>query len=182
MTRVIAGSAKGMTLKAPKGTVTRPTSDRVKESLFSIIGARVEGARVLDLFAGTGGLGIEALSRGARSAIFVEKDRAAIQCIRDNLTKTKLDDRSIVIRSGRLPDRNRLGDEPLDIIFADPPYEQHFVARLLKWAEVEPPLRPGSLFVIEHSNKEEMPSDLKKFLVDQERIYGQTRLTFLVAK
>ena len=119
--RVIAGSAKGRRLvDVPEGV--RPVSDRVREGLFSSLGDRVEGAHVLDLYAGTGALGIEALSRGAADAMFVDRDRRSVAAIRQNLARTGFEDRARVVRDEAV--RALEGSEgPLDLVFVDPPYE-----------------------------------------------------------
>lgn len=122
--RVISGQAKGHPLKAVPGSNTRPTTDKVKESLFSIIGPYFDGERVLDLFAGTGGLGIEALSRGADSAVFIDSHTPSIEVIRLNLASTKLSERAEVYRNDArraLKLLERAG-KPFDLIFLDPPY------------------------------------------------------------
>ena len=124
--RVITGSARGMTLKTLDGISTRPTTDRIKETLFNVIQSDIAGSRVLDLFAGSGALGIEALSRGAEKAVFVDKSSEAVSCISRNLRKTRFDgaDRSLVLQCEfdravmRLSDRK----ESFDLIFIDPPY------------------------------------------------------------
>lgn len=122
--RVIAGKAKGRQLAAPRGRITRPTSDRVREALFSILGARVPGSRVLDLYAGTGALGIEALSRGAAHATFVDRDARAVAVIRMNLANCGLAHDATVVRAdvrAALRDLARRG-ETFDLVFFDPPY------------------------------------------------------------
>jgi 16S rRNA (guanine966-N2)-methyltransferase len=120
--RVIAGSAKGTRLARPPGGV-RPVADRVREGLFSSLGDLVAGARVLDLFAGTGALGIEALSRGASEAVFVDESPRALATTRENLRRTGFRDRAVVIRSEVGRALNRLGDRGFDLVFLDPPYE-----------------------------------------------------------
>lgn len=179
MTRVIAGAAGGIRLTTPKGLHTRPTSDRVKESLFAILGARVHGAVVLDVFAGSGALGIEALSRGAKRAYFIENDRRARACIAENLVKTRFGERAVLVAAKGLPSRRQLGAERFDLVFADPPYDVGYVARALRWLEREVDLADEALIVVERSRKEEIPADLKKFLVIREETYGQTALSFL---
>jgi 16S rRNA (guanine966-N2)-methyltransferase len=122
--RVIAGEAKGRRLTGIRRSAIRPTSDRVREALFSTLGAAVPGAAVLDLYAGSGALGIEALSRGAASAVFVDSDREAVDAIRANLSLTRMDDRATVVRTsvGGFLAAGRHG--PFDIVFLDPPYAQ----------------------------------------------------------
>ena len=122
--RVITGSRRSIPLITIDGLDTRPTTDRIKETLFNILQSDIEDARFLDLFAGSGQIGIEALSRGASYAVFVEQNRKCIECIQQNLTKTKFLDESKVIASS-MPDclKTLRNDEPFDIIFMDPPYQ-----------------------------------------------------------
>ena len=131
--RVIAGSAKSLPLRTVRGSSTRPTTDRIKETLFNIIAPRISGCRFLDLFSGSGGIGIEALSRGAEMAVFVETDRAALQVIRQNLQFTRLADRARVL--GMEAVRAVLsmnGEAPFDVIFMDPPYEHDLERKILE--------------------------------------------------
>ena len=121
--RVITGTARGRRLVTPAGLATRPTSEMAKEAIFSIIQFEVEGSMVLDLFAGSGQLGIEALSRGAKEAVFVENNRAAVRCIQDNLKFTHLEQQATVLPFDVLAALARLeGQRPFQIIFMDPPY------------------------------------------------------------
>ena len=129
--RVITGKARGISLKTPSGMATRPTADRVKEALFSIIQFQIPGARVLDLFGGTGQLGIEALSRGACAAVFVDEREDACQLIRENLRRTNFQQSGTVLRSDYLAYLRRCR-EKFDIIFLDPPYAEVFLENSLK--------------------------------------------------
>ena len=124
--RVITGKARGVTLKTPEGMRTRPTTDRVKEALFSIIQFELPGAKVLDLFGGTGQLGIEALSRGAKSAVFVDEREDACRLIKENLRRTKLEQDAQVVRSDYLAYLSRCR-EKFNIILLDPPYAEVFL-------------------------------------------------------
>jgi 16S rRNA (guanine966-N2)-methyltransferase len=169
--RVIAGMHGGRTLKAPPGAATRPTSDRVREALFSILGARVQGARVLDLFAGSGALGIEALSRGAESAVFVDDAAAAIKAIRSNLEA--LDLSAEIRRNDAL---RHLGAASAaaaqyDLVFLDPPYR---LANTLagRLSEALPAvLAPGAVAVAESDRRAPLALDLA---LHDERRYGDT--------
>ncbi len=184
--RVIAGSAGGIPLKAPQGD-TRPTTDRVREALFSTLGDSVKDARVLDLFAGSGALGIEALSRGAASALFVEQHRAAAGVLRGNLHKTRLAGGAIrqmdVFRA--LTDLARAG-QVFDLIFADPPYthsprDTDFTRALLESAELPRLLAPEGVWLLEcRVEKKDFPSR-PPWLVIRQRDYGTTRLVWLRA-
>jgi 16S rRNA (guanine966-N2)-methyltransferase len=125
--RVIAGKARSLPLKTPQGLGTRPTTDRIKETLFNMIQGDIPGSRFLDLFAGSGGIGIEALSRGAASAVFVDNAKESCQCIRDNLKFTKLEDKAAVMECDCITAMNRLnGKGVFDVIFLDPPYEHDY--------------------------------------------------------
>ena len=129
--RVITGSARGVRLQAPKGMDTRPTLDQVKEGIFSAIQFEVEGRRVLDLFAGSGQMGIEALSRGAKSAVFVDMRQDACAVVRSNLEKTRLTTNAQVLRSDYLSYLSHCR-ETFDLIFLDPPYAEIFLENALK--------------------------------------------------
>lgn len=121
--RVIAGTARSMPLKTVEGLDTRPTTDRIKETLFNILQADIYGCRFLDLYAGSGSIGIEALSRGAKEAVFIERSKAAVGCIKDNLKFTRLEDRAVVMEQDVLTGINRLsGKGVFDIVFIDAPY------------------------------------------------------------
>jgi 16S rRNA (guanine966-N2)-methyltransferase len=179
--RVIAGSAGGVRLAVPRLGV-RPTMDRVKAAIFSSLGEAIIGARVLDLFAGSGALGIEALSRGARSVIFVEGHRDSIQAIERNLAKTKLLGR---VQRQDVFDflRQRSNSEKFKIIFADPPYEtadlgQSYTAKLLNDERLPQLLEPNGLFVLE-KRPDETISDLKGWRVIRQKTYGATEVLFL---
>lgn len=180
MVRVIAGKARGVPLKAPKGTRTRPTSDRVKESLFGVIGERLVDADVLDLFAGTGALGIEALSRGARRALFLEGDRRVAATLRENLQKCRLEEAAWVMVS-RVPPRSRLpqGWSSFDLVLMDPPYEEGLAEPTLQWLVRDGLVRAGGWVVVEHSAKEEIPSNLQNLSLIRTKVFGETILSFL---
>ena len=180
--RVIAGRAGGVRLVSPKSGV-RPTMDRVKAAIFSSLGEMVIGARVLDLFAGTGGLGIEALSRGADSAIFVEEDRQSISAIEKNLAKTGF--RARVRQQDVFGFLKTAGPEQFQIIFADPPYEkmksgERFTEKLLENEHLPKLLEHGGIFVLEKRPSEEVP-DTKRWQVDRQKAYGATEVLFLSA-
>ena len=122
--RVIAGSARSLRLKTLDGMDTRPTTDRIKETLFNMISPELADCRFLDLFSGSGAIGIEALSRGARTAYFVEKNQKAAACIRDNLKHTRLEDRAVLMKTDVISALRKMeGEAPFDFIFMDPPYE-----------------------------------------------------------
>jgi 16S rRNA (guanine966-N2)-methyltransferase len=181
--RVIAGSAGGLRLAAPKRGV-RPTMDRVKAAIFSSLGDTVIGARVLDLFAGSGALGIEALSRGAASVLFVEEDRQSIAAIKKNLAKVNLTGR---IRQENVFDflRRSAGMENFQIIFADPPYEQtkpgeRYTEKLLSNEVLPQLLDSDGVFVLEKRPSELIPAT-NLWDVVRARKYGATEVLFLSA-
>jgi 16S rRNA (guanine966-N2)-methyltransferase len=181
--RVIAGSAGGIRLSVPKSGV-RPTMDRVKAAIFSSLGGATIGARVLDLFAGSGALGIEALSRGACCVLFVEEDRQSASIIEKNLAKTRFEAR---VRQQNVFDflRSVAGTEKFQIIFADPPYEkteegEHFTEKLLTSEHLGRLLAPGGVFVLEKRPGEALP-ETKLWRVARQKTYGATEVLFLSA-
>ena len=174
--RVIAGKAKGIQLNTPEGMLTRPTTDRVKEALFSIIQFEIPGARVLDLFGGTGQLGIEALSRGASEAVFVDSRREACHLIRSNLKKTKLENQSRVVQSDYLDFLNRCG-ETFQIILLDPPYAEVFLENALKRITEIDILQSGGIIVAERPLGKELPWEYDGYVRSRDYKYGKIILT-----
>jgi 16S rRNA (guanine966-N2)-methyltransferase len=179
--RVIAGSAGGIQLHVPKHGV-RPTMDRVKAAVFSSLGEAVISARVLDLFAGSGALGIEALSRGAVSVFFVDEARQSIEAIEKNLGKAKLQGR---VREQDVFEflKHFSSPEKFEIIFADPPYEQtktgeRFTEKLLSNETLPQLLEPNGLFVLEKRPAEEIPRT-KFWEIIRRKRYGSTEVLFL---
>ena len=153
--RVITGSARGRRLKELEGMETRPTTDRVKEGLFSALQFDIEGRRVLDLFAGTGQLGIECLSRGAASAVFVERRPDAVQLIRDNLRTTELQDRARVVAGEAMAFLE--GREKFDLVFLDPPYQSGLLEQALDRLTRFDILNPHGIIVAEHPADRRLP-------------------------
>lgn len=179
--RVIAGTARSLKLKTVPGDSTRPTTDRIKETLFNIIGNDVLDCTFLDLFSGSGAIGIEALSRGARECTFVEKDPKCIECIKDNLSFTKLDSRSRVIRSDVLRFINNATNcKPFDIIFMDPPYKAGVEEDILKALSDSCLTDPDSLIIIEAESQNTF--DFLKRLdynLLKKKVYGSNMHLFL---
>ena len=173
--RVITGTARGVQLKTPDGMTTRPTADRVKEALFSIIQFEVPGARVLDLFGGTGQLGIEALSRGAKSAVFVDAGEPACKLIRENLKRTRLEQQGSVVRSDYLQYLQRCR-EKFDIILLDPPYAEVFLENALKCITEIDILQSGGIIVAERPLGKDLPWDFEGFTRSKDYKYGKTLL------
>lgn len=157
MVRVIAGTAGGLTLMVPKGDRTRPTADRIKESVFGILGGEVVGRRALDLFAGSGALGIEALSRGAEFGCFVERDVRTVALLRENLERTHLSGRAAVLPADALSALKGPCATQFDLVFADPPYRRGFIAKLAAALRNSSWLLDDALLVIEHHILEEIP-------------------------
>jgi len=177
--RVIAGSAGGLRLSVPRQGV-RPTMDRVKAAIFSMLGERTPGARVLDLFAGAGGLGIEALSRGAASALFVESNREAARAIERNLATARL---QATVRVQEVLDFLRHATGEFDLVFADPPYERtsegaSFTELLLHNATVPELLAGDGIFVLEKRPEEHLPASAN-WIVRSARRYGATEVLLL---
>ena len=174
--RVITGSARGIQLKTPEGMTTRPTSDRVKEAMFSIIHFDIPGAAVLDLFGGTGQLGIEALSRGAKSALFVDAGEPACRLIKENLKRAKMEDQGRIVRSDYL-DYLRRTKEQFDIILLDPPYAEVFLENALKCITEIDILREGGIIVAERPLGKELPWEFQGYERSKDYKYGKTLLT-----
>ena len=180
--RVVAGSVGGRTLKTPKGDVLRPTQDRIKQAMFSSLGERVPHARVLDLYAGSGALGIEALSRGAESALFVEKNRVCSRCVTENLAALAL------AGLGRVEERDALdflkggpGALPrFDLVFADPPYDKTMglAAQSPLPGAVRPWVAEGGVFVWEFFSGQKL-EELAGWKTLFYRKYGETALAIL---
>lgn len=152
--RVIGGSAKRLQLKTLEGFDTRPTTDRIKETLFNMIAPYLCDCTFLDLFAGSGGIGIEALSRGARKAVFVEKNPKAMACIRDNLKFTKLENRGVTLQMDVFTSLRKLeGDTCFDYIFMDPPYNHKFEKEVLLYLSESSLVHPDTVIIVEASKE-----------------------------
>ena len=174
--RVITGKARGIQLKTPHGMLTRPTADRVKEALFSIINFDIPGAKVLDLFGGTGQLGIEALSRGATAATFVDAREESCKLIRENLKRTKLEQDAKVIRSDYLVYLSRCREQ-YDIIFLDPPYAEVFLENAIKRITEIDILHSNGIIVAERPLGKELPWEFEGFTRSKDYKYGKVLLT-----
>ena len=178
--RIIAGTARGRTLSCPRGRRTRPTPDRIREAVFSVLGPEVRGETVVDLFAGTGALGLEALSRGARSAVFVEKDPGTVRCLRRNIAACGFEEVSTVVAapvlsfigSGSFPAR-------VGIVFMDPPYRSDLGTKaLLALAKNANSFSIG-LIVFECASTGEPPELPPGFSLTDRRVYGDTAVLFM---
>lgn len=177
MLRVIAGEHRGRKLATPPGRATRPTGDRVRESLFNLLGPAVDGARVLDLFAGSGALGIEALSRGAAHAVFVERNRDALRALRANVAALRLEGRCTIL-PGDAWDDSGAAAGPFDLILADPPWGDEVEERVVAAAARR--LSPGGMLVLEHPARRPSPEPPFGLPVLKARRYGDTALTLYV--
>lgn len=174
--RVISGIAKGVNLKTPEGLATRPTTDRIKEAMFSIIQFDIPGMKVLDLFGGTGQLGIEALSRGAKSAVFVDASDSACRLIKENLKRTKLDASARVVRSD-YQTFLKTTQERFDIILLDPPYAEVFLENSLKLITEIDILQTNGIIVTERPLEKVLPWDFPGYIRSRDYKYGKTLLT-----
>jgi 16S rRNA (guanine(966)-N(2))-methyltransferase RsmD len=170
--RVITGSARGRKLMELKGMDTRPTTDRVKEAIFSIIQFEVEGRRVLDLFAGTGQMGIEALSRGAEHCVFVDVRREATQLIRENLKHTALEEQAKVVQGDYLSYLTQ-GKETFDIIFLDPPYESEMLKKALQIITRIDKVSENGIIICENGSNFDWPSVPEPYELQKEYRYGK---------
>ncbi|WP_150268259.1 16S rRNA (guanine(966)-N(2))-methyltransferase RsmD [Paenibacillus tepidiphilus] len=177
--RVVSGSAKGRPLKSVPGTGTRPTTDKVKEAVFSMIGPYFDGGTVLDLFAGTGGLGIEALSRGMESAVFVDMEPKSIDTVRANLKTVKLEAQAEVYRNdaGRALSAMEKRGKVFDLVFLDPPYRLKHGADLMQTMLQKGLLSPEALIVLEHESGYAYPEDIPGFRQTKHAVYGETTIS-----
>ncbi len=177
--RVIAGAQKGRRLHGPKGPGLRPTSDRVKEALFSIVGPRVAGSRFLDLYAGTGAIGIEALSRGARQVTFVEPNQAALRVLRANLAQCGLASSADIhaCTATAFLSRRARTTVPYDLVFADPPYQPDCLPELWPALCETAAVAPDALIVLEHSSKTAVPPSHGPLSLLRQYRYGDTTLS-----
>lgn len=174
--RVITGSARGRRLKELEGMETRPTTDRVKESMFSVLQFEIEGRTVLDLFAGTGQLGIECLSRGAESAVFVDRRADAVKLIRENLKVTDLTDRARVVAGDSMEYLKSLR-QPFDLIFLDPPYESDLLETAISHIAKFDILAPHGIMVAEHPVDKRLPALAPPYRMGRSYRFGKIGFT-----
>lgn len=174
MMRVITGSARGRKLQTlPGDDVTRPTTESVKEAVFSMLQFEIEGTRVLDLFAGSGQLGIEALSRGAAFCVFVENNKKAGEIVKSNISHCGLDERAQVVMSDAVAFLSRHGT--FDIAFLDPPYKKGLIEKC--FSSLEQHMSDAGIVVCETAKDEQLPQSFGGFSVKKERNYGKTKIT-----
>jgi len=180
MLRIIGGTARGMKIEAPDTDKTRPTLDRVKESVFNILIPYMADSKVLDLFSGSGNLGIEALSRGASKAVFVDQSRYCTGIIRKNLEKVKFMDRAGILTmpvERAIPFLAREG-EKFDIIFMDPPYNMNFIVKTLQLLDDFDIINKDGIIACEHQKNEIAPDELGRLVKVKDRTYGDTLYSF----
>ena len=179
--RVISGSARGLKLASPEGLDTRPTLDRVKEALFSILAPELRGAAVLDLFAGSGALGIEALSRGGERAVFVDKSPKAVAVIKKNLESSRLRERATILERDSLDYLRDCGGG-FDLIFLDPPYGGGLYERALGLIAEKKLLSPGGAVAAEWDEAVGAPAFPEGFVREKDRRYGRVHISILRLK
>jgi 16S rRNA (guanine966-N2)-methyltransferase len=174
--RVISGICKGLPLKAVPGSNTRPTTDKVKESIFNMIGPYFDGGLVVDLFAGSGSLGIEALSRGMDTCIFIDKDAKAFQTINENLKKCHLEDQAEVFRIDATRALKALAKREvnIDLLFLDPPYQQTEYYNLAETMVKKELLSSHAIIMCEHEKTVDLPEKIHTFSLDRRETYGNT--------
>ena len=181
--RVISGSARGTTLHSIDDINTRPTLDRVKESLFNIIQNQVEDAVVLDLFAGSGAIGIEFLSRGAEKVYFCDKSPKAVDMIKQNLDKTKLKDKATILNNDYIDCIDKIKNIKFDIIFLDPPYKENFSKQAIKKISESKLLKNEGIIIVETDKPERDIKEIENINIDYKiydlRKYGRASLIFL---
>ncbi len=179
--RIISGSFKGRKLASLQGMTTRPTADRVRESIFNIIAPHIDNALVLDLFAGTGALGLEALSRGAASAIFIDSSPSAVKTIQKNIIVCRADTRARVIRWDIFKNLNCLQPEfpAYDLVFMDPPYNKNIIGPTIKNLIERNILKNNATIIIEQSIIDPIPDGLSSIELTDQRTYGKTLVSFL---
>jgi 16S rRNA (guanine966-N2)-methyltransferase len=182
--RVVSGTAKGRTLKAVPGKGTRPTTDKVKEAIFSRIGPYFEGGWVLDLYAGTGGLGIEALSRGMDRGVFVDMERSSVQVVQENLRVTGLEDRAEVYRNDAARAIKALAKRKVTfaLVFLDPPYRLHHMDVLITELDQAGVLEQNCTIVIEHDGEHTYPEEIGRFVQVRHAVYGDTAVSIYEIK
>jgi 16S rRNA (guanine(966)-N(2))-methyltransferase RsmD len=177
--RIVGGSVRGRPLKGPKGPGIRPTADRVRETLFNVLGQSFEGGEVLDLFAGTGAFALEALSRGMTRAVLVDSGREALGLIRENTAALGFTGQAEVLAGDALKTVERLGREgrSFGLIFADPPYAQKTIADLLAGIVRAKLLKPEGTLLVEHGKHEPVPEHEGPLAQVDQRAFGETRVT-----
>ncbi len=180
--RIISGTLKGTKLLSPGSNTTRPTSDRLREAIFNILRLHLQNADILDLFAGTGAMGIEALSRGGKYAIFMEKDKGAAMVIDKNIRRCRLGEKSAIIKRNVLSGLGFIKSlkNSFDLIFMDPPYNMELIKPALQNLCKNSLLKKEGFIVIEHSPMEPVPQGIKGLKLFDQRKYGSTMVSFVI--
>lgn len=178
--RVISGEYGGRPLKAVKGNNTRPTTDKIKESLFQMIGPYFDGGKALDLYAGSGALGIEAVSRGMDEAVLIDRNPQAIAVIRENIKMTKEESKFSVLKSSDKQAISQLSSKGMmfDLVFLDPPYADQEVARIMQSLLERNLLNEAAVIVCETDKSSQLNADIPELYLFKEKVYGQTKLSF----
>jgi 16S rRNA (guanine966-N2)-methyltransferase len=179
--RIISGQHKGRRLTAGRKAKVRPTSDRVKESVFNVLREEVAGKRILDLFAGAGSFGIEALSRGAESVTFVDASFQSIKILRKNLKSLDLEEKATILRTDGLKALKKM-QQSFHLVFADPPYLKGFVRKIIDSIAQSDVLEKSGILVVEHHKKETFPSTEDKLPVLKQKKFGDTVISFFLKK
>lgn len=179
--RIITGKARGLQLTVPKTYDVRPTADRVKESVFNIIGSKIIGAHVLDLFAGTGNLGLESWSRGAQSSTFIDESKESLRLVQSNIKKCRAEEACTVVKGSAPAVAERLYREGkrFDFAFCDPPYNKGWVNRIIETLARYPFLSEGGYLVVERSAHEELPVLPAGYELVRSEKYGETIVDFI---
>ncbi len=174
--RIITGLARGCKLKTPKGYDTRPTADRIKESVFNILSPFIRERVVLDIFAGTGNLGLEALSRGAASAVFIDQRAESIKIIRENAEHTHLEEKTQIIKGESLAILRRLeqNGQRFSLVFCDPPYSKNLCQQVLGFLAEGDLLEPQGLVIVEHAREDDLGGPWGSLLLIRNQTYGST--------
>lgn len=179
--RIITGRARGLQLTVPKTYDVRPTADRVKESVFSIIGSKIIGADVLDLFAGTGNLGLESWSRGAASITFIDESKESLRLVSSNIAKCKAENDCTMLKGSAVSVAERLYQQGkrFDFAFCDPPYSKGWIEKIFDVLERSPFLKPGGYLVVERAGKDDLPPLPEKYELVRSEKYGDTKVDFI---
>lgn len=178
--RIITGIAKGRKIKAPEGLSTRPTADRVKESLFNIISKRIFEARVLDLFAGTGNLGLEAISRGAKMCTFVDSSKSSFKILKENIETLNFQNKCEAYNSDAFSALKQFGkrDIKFDLVFLDPPYSKGLVEKAVEEIYNQNLLSDGGIIVSEYDQNDNIPERIGNIRIYRTEKYGRTKISF----
>lgn len=179
--RIITGRARGLQLNVPKNYDVRPTADRVKESVFNIIGSKIIGADVLDLFAGTGNLGLESWSRGAATVTFIDESKESLRLVAGNIAKCKADKDCTMLKGSAVNVADRLYQQGkrFDFAFCDPPYSKGWIEKIFDVLDKSPFLKPGGYLVVERAGSDELPPLPEKYELVRSEKYGSTKVDFI---